>query len=140
MTDPDPHLNTTEVRQGNSRKMNTRALIFGTIAIVILLGAAIWYFTATYDDTATTVGGGTTLEDVGATPGDADDLDALSMPAPVEDEAAPEADAVTPGVEEVAPLDDAPAAEDEAAPVPDEPAADADPDSPPVNTETPAAP
>lgn len=32
----DPHKNTTEVRQGNERKTNLRALIFGLIGVVVL--------------------------------------------------------------------------------------------------------
>jgi hypothetical protein len=32
----DPHKSTSEVRQGNSRKMNLRVLIFSTIGIIVL--------------------------------------------------------------------------------------------------------
>ena len=33
----DSHKSETEVRQGNSRKMNLRVLIFSTVGIIVLL-------------------------------------------------------------------------------------------------------
>lgn len=33
----DPHKSETDVRQGNSRKMNLRVLIFSTVGIIVLL-------------------------------------------------------------------------------------------------------
>lgn len=89
MTDNGPELNKTEMRQGNSRKMNTRALIFGLIGIVILFALVYWFSTATYDDTATTTGAGTTLEDTNAGEEVGDDMTELPTPTPEEPEAAP---------------------------------------------------
>lgn len=96
MTDNRPDLNTTEVRQGNSKKTNARALVFGLIAVAIVFAIAIWYFTVNQQDTATTTGGGTTLEDVSPAPDEVgSDLDDLSTPAPViEPEPTPAAPAV----------------------------------------------
>lgn len=117
MTNPDPHLNTTEVRQGNKRKMNARVLIFGLIAAVIVLGLAIWFFQSTYDDTETTTGGGATLEDAGTIDDPAADeaLDALPTPAPTvttEGTATPDAvETDDPGTIETAPVTDTPVTE-----------------------------
>ncbi|RDE09070.1 hypothetical protein [Pelagibacterium lacus] len=138
MTDPDPHLNKTEMRQGNSRKENSRALIYGLIAIVILFALAIWYFTANSDQTATTTDGGATIENSDAVESPAEDaLDELPTPAPVpETETAPPVVDV-PAVE--APAAEPPAAEEPAAETPaveppaaEEPAPEAD--TPPVTT------
>ena len=86
MTDDKPDLTTTEVRQGNSRKTNLRVLVFGIIGVVIAFALAVWYFGATQDDTDTTIGGGTTLEDVPALDGSPDvNLDDSAMPVPAEE-------------------------------------------------------
>ncbi len=84
MTDDKPDLTTTEVRQGNSRKMNTRALVFGMVILVILFAAVYFFSTATYDDTDTTTGAGTTIEETDASVGEDEDTEALPG---VEDEA-----------------------------------------------------
>ena len=96
MTNDKHDLNKTEMRQGNSRMMNSRALVWGTIAVVIALGLVLWFSFATYDDTDTTVGGGLTLDDV-QTQDDAvgGDVDALPVPTPQE-EAAPAVEVPTP--------------------------------------------
>lgn len=83
MSDEKPDLTKTEARQGNSRLMNSRALIYGLVAIVVLFAAVYWFSTATYDETATTTDGGATLEDLPAADDEvATDLDALPTPAP----------------------------------------------------------
>lgn len=79
MTDPKPDLTNTEMRQGNSRKMNLRALVFGLIIVVIGFALAIWYNSAVTPDTPETLGGGETLEQT--TP--AESLEELPTPAPV---------------------------------------------------------
>lgn len=114
MTDPDPHLNTTEVRQGNARKENSRALIFGLIGIVVLFALAIWFFTASYDETQTTTDGGATIEDTDAvdapvTEGEA--LENLPTPAPT-DSAVDNAPAEPVAPAEVTPEAETPAGED----------------------------
>lgn len=86
MTNDKHDLNTTEMRQGNSRMMNSRALVWGTIAVVIALGLVLWFSFATYDDTDTTVGGGLTLDDV-QTQDDAVGDDAQPAPTPQEEAA-----------------------------------------------------
>lgn len=130
MTDDRPDLTKSEVRQGNSRKMNSRALIFGLIGLVILFALVYWFSTATYDETATTTGGGTTLEDAPAAGGDVgDDVEDLPTPTPDEPAAAePADDAAT-----TEPAVEAPAAE---APAETEAPADAEA---PAETEEPAA-
>lgn len=89
MTNDKHDLNTTEMRQGNSRMMNSRALVWGTIAVVIALGLVLWFSFTTYDDTDTTVGGGLTLDDV-QTPDDA--VGGEAQPAPTLQEEAGEAE------------------------------------------------
>lgn len=66
MADERPELTKTEMRQGNSRKMNTRVLIFGLIALIILFALVIWFSMATYDATSTTTGGGMAIEETSA--------------------------------------------------------------------------
>ena len=116
MTDEKPELTKTEVRQGNSRKMNSRVLIFGIVAIVVLFAAVYWFSTATYDETATTTDGGATLEDVPAADDDVEgDLDALPTPVPA-DEAVTEPE--TPAT--ATPEATAPAETEDAAPASEE--------------------
>jgi len=86
MSDDKPDLTKTEMRQGDSRQMNTRALVYGLVALIIVFALAIWFSTATYDETPTTVGGGATVDDVQAEgEGVGSDLEALPTPAPVEE-------------------------------------------------------
>ncbi|AEQ52234.1 hypothetical protein [Pelagibacterium halotolerans] len=86
MTDDKTELTKTEARQGNSRKMNSRVLIYGLVGIIILFAAVYWFSTATYDETPTTTDGGTTLEDVPAAGDDVDaELEGLPTPAPTEE-------------------------------------------------------
>ncbi|MCD7060349.1 hypothetical protein [Pelagibacterium xiamenense] len=66
MAEEKPDLSTTEVRQGNRRKMNLRALIFGMLALAIGFALAIWWNEATYDGTPTTTDGGETVQQEGA--------------------------------------------------------------------------
>ena len=47
MSDEKPDLTKTEARQGNSRLMNSRVLIYGLVAIVVLFVAVYWFSTAT---------------------------------------------------------------------------------------------
>src|SRR5690606_32130737 len=120
MTDNRPNLTKTEMRQGDSRKMNSRVLVFGLVALIIVFALAIWFSMATYDDTPTTVGGGTTLDDVPATGEEVgDDLETLPTPVPEEE---PEA---------AAPVEDAAPVETPAAPeTPVEPETPAEPATP----------
>lgn len=80
MNDPDPHLTKTEMRQGNSRMMNMRVLVIGTIIVVIGFALALWYNMSVSPDTATTTQGGETLEQT--TPEES--LEELPTPAPVQ--------------------------------------------------------
>jgi hypothetical protein len=41
----DPHKNTTEVRQGNARRMNMRVLVFSTLGIVVLFAIIYLIYT-----------------------------------------------------------------------------------------------
>lgn len=82
MNDPDPHLTKTEMRQGNSRMMNMRVLVIGTIIVVIGFAVAIWYNMSVSPDTETTTQGGETLEQT--TPEES--LEELPTPAPVQPE------------------------------------------------------
>lgn len=117
MTDDKPDLTKTEVRQGNSRKMNSRALIFGLAALIILFALFIWFSAATYNETPTTTGGGTTIEETPAAEETIEgDLDALPTPAPVEEPAAEEP------VEDAAPVETEAAPAAEGAPAADAPA------------------
>lgn len=94
MPDEKPVLTETEVRQGNSRMLNFRALIFGLILIVIAFAAIMWFMSATYDETATTVDGGTRLEDVQQAPAPEEgDLDETPLPTMPEETLVPEAPA-----------------------------------------------
>ena len=79
MTDERPELTTTEMRQGNNRKMNLRALVIGLIIVVIGFILAMVYNQAVTPDTATTTDGGETIEQT--TP--AESLENLPTPAPV---------------------------------------------------------
>lgn len=79
MNDSKPDLTTTEMRQGNSRKMNLRVLIISGVVVAIGLALAIWYNSAVSPDTATTTQGGETLDQT--TP--AENLENLPTPAPV---------------------------------------------------------
>lgn len=90
MTDERPELNTTEMRQGNNRKMNLRALIIGLIIVVIGFIIAMIYNQAVSPDTTTTTDGGEHIEQT--TP--AEQLENLPTPAPVNPE--PVAPAPTP--------------------------------------------
>ena len=83
MNDPDPHLTKTEMRQGNSRMMNMRVLVIGTIIVVIGFALALWYNMSVSPDTATTTQGGETLEQM--TPEGS--LENLPTPAPVQPDA-----------------------------------------------------
>ncbi len=41
----DPGKSTTEVRQGNSRLMNMRVLLFSTVGVLVALGLVfLWFF------------------------------------------------------------------------------------------------
>ena len=125
MSDEKPDLTKTEARQGNSRLMNSRVLIYGLVAIVVLFVAVYWFSTATYDETATTTDGGATLEDVPVAGGDVDsNLEGLPTPAPTDEAVTEPEGADSPAIDtpiETAPVDAT------------GPAAD------PVETETPAA-
>lgn len=103
MNNSKPDLTTTEVRQGNNRKMNLRVLIIGIVVVAIGFAVAIWYNASVTPDTDTTVGGGTTLEDAPAPDSaPASNLENLPTPAPVEQTApaAPDAEAI---IEDAAP-------------------------------------
>ncbi len=87
MTDEKPDLTKTEMRQGNSRKMNLRVLIIGIAVLVVGFALALWYNEAVTPDTETTTQGGETLEE--STPQES--LENLPTPAPIGDESAPAA-------------------------------------------------
>lgn len=88
MSDSKPDLTTTEVRQGNSRKTNLRVLIISLVAIAIAFALAVWFFQSTYEDTDTTIGSGTTLDEVPPADGSPNvDLDDAPMPVPAEEPA-----------------------------------------------------
>lgn len=82
MSDEKPELTTTEVRQGNSRKMNFRVLTIGLVAIVIIFAVVMWFSTATQDETATGVDAGASIEETG--PAD-ESMDATPLPTPDEE-------------------------------------------------------
>lgn len=83
MAQDKPELTTTEMRQGNSRKMNMRVLVFGGILAAIGLALVIWFFSATYQDTPATIGGGTAVEDIEPATDEPDsNLENAPMPVP----------------------------------------------------------
>lgn len=49
----DPKKSTTEVRQGDRRQMNLRALIIGVVVVVLAFGAIWWFFLAVPPGTPT---------------------------------------------------------------------------------------
>ncbi|WP_196257974.1 hypothetical protein [Pelagibacterium limicola] len=79
MNDSKPDLTTTEMRQGNRRRMNLRVLVIGIALVVIGFALALWYNTAMSPGTVTTTGAGETLEET--MPGET--LEELPTPAPV---------------------------------------------------------
>lgn len=79
MNNSKPDLTTTEVRQGNNRKMNLRVLVISIVVVAIGFAVAIWYNAAVSPETATTTQGGETLDQT--TP--AESLENLPTPAPV---------------------------------------------------------
>lgn len=94
MTENQPKYDSTKARQGNSKKTNSRALVFGMIgAIVVLAIVLAWTVFTQPDETPTT------LDDVPAAAGSTEaPLEDLSTPAPVQDAptSVTEIDAATP--------------------------------------------
>jgi len=90
--DDKPDLTTTEVRQANSRKTNLRVLTISMIVVVIGLALAVWYNQSVSPETATTTGGGETIEDQAPADGTAaPTIDEAPQPMPVTpEETAPE--------------------------------------------------
>lgn len=83
MTEDKSHMTTTEMRQGNSRKMNLRVLVTGLVVVAVCFALVFWFSVASHDDTATTIGGGTTIEDIPSSDGAPDTtLENAPMPVP----------------------------------------------------------
>ncbi|WP_404402644.1 hypothetical protein [Pelagibacterium halotolerans] len=62
MADKEPHLTTTQVRQGDRRLMNLRVLILSMVVLAIGFALGVWWSSATYDETATTTDTGQAAE------------------------------------------------------------------------------
>ncbi|WP_127145309.1 hypothetical protein [Pelagibacterium montanilacus] len=86
MTDDKPDLTKTEVRQGNSRKMNLRVLIIGIVLVAIGFAVALWYNSAVTPETETTIESGETLDETAPAGSPASNPDDAAVPVPVEGE------------------------------------------------------
>lgn len=85
MSDPKPELNTTEMRQANSRRTNLRVLIVGIVVVAIGFALAMWYNATTRPETETTIGAGETLEDLPPPDGGPEvTIEDAPTPAPIE--------------------------------------------------------
>ena len=83
MADDKTHMTTTEMRQGNSRTMNLRVLVTGLIILAVGFALVLWFSVATHDDTAATIGAGTTIDEMPSEDGAPDSvLENAPMPVP----------------------------------------------------------